>query len=233
MIGSGITPFALAMRARYSAAPGGGGDTTAPQPAIAFTDTAAGTDTITLAWTGPVDADRTGYIVERSLDGATGWAAITGSPFAADSTGTTDTGLAASTAYYYRIAARDDVPNVSGYLTANAQTAADQAAGYTFFRLTILANNGDTNWTGVRELELREAVGGVNALASRTKTVTASATGGGAASQAFDSSYTDGNGWIVAATFPQWIQVEVDTPITVAEYALGGYPSTNLPLSRS
>ena len=128
MIGSGITPFALAMRARYSAASGGGGDTTAPQPASTFTATAAGTDQVTLAWTGPVDADRTGYVVERSLDGSAGWTALAGSP---------------------------------------------------------------------------------------------------------DGSYALGNGWIASATFPQWVQVQVDIPIAVAQYALSGYPTATSPEPRS
>ncbi|MDE0183571.1 MAG: fibronectin type III domain-containing protein [Caldilineaceae bacterium] len=70
---------------------------------------AAGT-TITLNWVAPASnggADITGYTLEVSNDGTTGWSTRT-SP-AADETSYEHTGLAAGTTRYYRISARNSV----------------------------------------------------------------------------------------------------------------------------
>ena len=160
MIGIGYTSLALAMR-RYV-------DTTAPQAASTFSATAASSSQIDLAWTGPADKDRDGYILERSLDGATGWAAVTGSPFAATSTGTSDTGLSGSTAYYYRLATVDAAGNVSAYLTANATTAASYLVHDTFTDVdgTLLVNHTpDVDTVG---LGWNGSLGGTNVWEVRT-----------------------------------------------------------------
>lgn len=65
------------------------------------------TSEIDLAWAGSLAA--TGYIVQRSSDGATGWTQI-GST-AAGTTTYADTGLASDITYYYRIIATDAVEN--------------------------------------------------------------------------------------------------------------------------
>jgi hypothetical protein len=87
-----------------------------------LTATAASSSQINLAWT-----DNSGYednyLVERSANGSTGWTQIASK--AADSTSHSDTGLTASTTYYYRVRAYDSVLGYSDYSnTANATTNA-------------------------------------------------------------------------------------------------------------
>ena len=98
-------------------------DTSAPTAPTGLTATAAGAGQINLSWTASTDnVGVNGYEVERCLGaGCSGFAAI-GTP-----TGTTfaNTGLAASTAYTYRVRATDLAGNVSAYsATASASTTA-------------------------------------------------------------------------------------------------------------
>lgn len=86
------------------------------------TATAISTSQINVGWTDN-SGNETGFDVERSPDGASGWAAITGSPFAADSTSCSDTGLSAGTTYYYRVRAVNGDGNSSYTSTANATTS--------------------------------------------------------------------------------------------------------------
>lgn len=58
--------------------------------------------TLNLAWTDN-SADETGFVVERSANGTSGWTVLTTT--AADALSHQDTGLTAGTAYYYRIKA--------------------------------------------------------------------------------------------------------------------------------
>ncbi len=72
-----------------------------PNPPAGVTATATSEGTITLAW---ADAtNETGYRLERSLNGTTGWSQV-GTP-AANATSFSDTGLAENTRYYYRLIA--------------------------------------------------------------------------------------------------------------------------------
>src|SRR5206468_1196965 len=66
--------------------------------------------------------NETGFIIERSLDGSTGWAAVTGSPAAANSTSFSDTTVSASTQYFYRVRATNSVGDSNNSNTANATT---------------------------------------------------------------------------------------------------------------
>lgn len=68
----------------------------------ALAATAIDDSSISLTWTDNSD-DETSFEVQRSLDGVTGWTTVL-TP-AADATSDTDTGLTASTQYFYRIRA--------------------------------------------------------------------------------------------------------------------------------
>lgn len=107
-------------------------DTTAPGAVPSFTATPNGSTAINLAWTAATDnATPQGslvYEVDRSLDGSTGWALVHTST--AGALAWSDTGRSPSTAYFYRIRARDTAGNRSAtYATANATTAAKAASG--------------------------------------------------------------------------------------------------------
>ena len=99
-------------------------DTTPPTDPSGLTATAAGT-AVNLSWTGSTDAGGvTGYEVER-CQGA-GCSNFT--PLKTVTTTTTsDTGLAASTSFSYRVRAKDATPNYSGY--TNTATATTPASG--------------------------------------------------------------------------------------------------------
>jgi len=74
---------------------------------------------IDLSWTNG-SSNESGFKVERSTNGATGWSEIADLPAA--STGYSDTGLAADTAYYYRVNAYTQPGMLSAYVSANATT---------------------------------------------------------------------------------------------------------------
>lgn len=96
------------------------GDVTAPSVPTGLSATAASTSRINLTWNASTDnVGVTGYRLERCQGSScTNYSEI------ATSSGTSyaDTGLAASTAYRYRVRARDEAGNNSGYSTAVSAT---------------------------------------------------------------------------------------------------------------
>lgn len=96
------------------------GDTTAPSVPSGLSAAAASTSRINLTWNASTDnVGVTGYRLERCQGSScTNYSEI------ATSSGTSyaDTGLAASTAYRYRVRARDAAGNNSGYSTAVSAT---------------------------------------------------------------------------------------------------------------
>lgn len=91
---------------------------TAPSDLVA---TAAGTDEIDLVWVDNA-SNETGFELERSLDGSTGWTQIA-TP-AADAESYTDTGLDQDTEYFYRIRAVNAEGNSAYSATASDTTDA-------------------------------------------------------------------------------------------------------------
>ena len=118
------------MPCRDSATSGVVSATTAidPPSAPSVTITSSSSSEIDLSWN---DGDtETGYRVERSSDGATGWAPV--ATLGQDVTAYSDTGLIADTTYYYRVfatnAAGDSAPSgVVSATTATDATAPGQA----------------------------------------------------------------------------------------------------------
>jgi len=112
-----------------AAAVGGGGGPTPPAAPSGLSATAVSSSQINLAWTDNA-TDETGYHVERSTDG-TNFSEI--AALGANATSYSNTGLAASTTYWYRVRA-SNTAGFSGYSnTANATT---QAAGGTWVTIT-------------------------------------------------------------------------------------------------
>jgi len=91
-----------------------------------LTATATGSSVIDLAWTDNSD-DETGFKIERSLNGSTGWTQI--GTAAADATSYSDTGLSSGTAYYYRVRAYNTYGNSAYSASANDTTDAAPTVG--------------------------------------------------------------------------------------------------------
>lgn len=76
---------------------------------------------ITVTWDDV--ADETGFRVERSPNGSSGWVNVSGS-LAADTTSYQDTGLTASTQYFYRVIAFNGAGDSTPSTVVNATTQA-------------------------------------------------------------------------------------------------------------
>jgi titin len=83
--------------------------------------TAISTSQINLIWT-DASNNETGFIIERSLDGTTGWSQIAAP--AANATSYSNTGLAAGTKYFYRVRAMNGALASANSAVANATTTA-------------------------------------------------------------------------------------------------------------
>ncbi|HYO08098.1 MAG TPA: fibronectin type III domain-containing protein [Tepidisphaeraceae bacterium] len=152
------TAYTYRVRANNATGSSGHGGTasatTAPAAPGGLVATSAGATQINVSWNDV--AGETGYVVERSADGASGWAQV-----GTTSTGVTafaNTGLAAGTTYFYRVRATGSAGG-SGYsATASATTQslvpaapgnlAATALSRTSIRLTWADNSG--NETGFR-----------------------------------------------------------------------------------
>jgi hypothetical protein len=147
-------PWIIQMVA-FRASGSSGGDTTPPSAPTNLTATAASSSQINLSWTASTDnVGVTGYFVQRcSGSGCTTFAQV------ASVSGTTttysDTGLAGSTSYTYRVQATDAAGNLSAFSnTASAATSASTGtpglvAAYDFnagtgTTLTDVSGNGNT-----------------------------------------------------------------------------------------
>jgi chitodextrinase len=123
---------------------GGGGDTTPPSAPSSLSATAASSSQINLSWTDSTDnVGVLDYDVFRSTDGAN-------FSVVASTSGTShsDTGLAASTAYWYRVTANDAANNASAASnTASATTAATTPPAKVTLN-EILANEPGSSTTG-------------------------------------------------------------------------------------
>ncbi len=107
-----------------------------PAAPSALAASASSGSQISLTWTDNAN-DETGFKLERSPNGSTGWAQI--STPAANTTAATDSALAAGTTYYYRLRAT----NANGDSPYSATTGATTLTGLQSFRLAYgLAANG-------------------------------------------------------------------------------------------
>jgi hypothetical protein len=133
----------------------GGGDTTPPTAPSNLTATGASSSQINLSWTASTDnVGVTGYYVQRcSGSGCTNFAQV--ASVSGATTAYSDTGLAASTSYSYRVEATDAAGNLSGFSnTTSATTGASTGtpglvAAYDFnagsgTTVSDLSGNGNT-----------------------------------------------------------------------------------------
>lgn len=106
-----------------SAGGGGGAVPTAPSGLSVGSPTSS---TLDLTWTDN-SSDETGFEIDRSPNGTSGWTTITTT--SSNATSYANTGLTASTTYYYRIRAINGSGNSSYTSVANATTSAGGGGG--------------------------------------------------------------------------------------------------------
>jgi poly(hydroxyalkanoate) depolymerase family esterase len=134
------------MYAFFMAHPLSGAPTTAPSAPTSLTASAASATQISLNWS--TSSGATSYQVQRSADGTTGWTQV-GAPTPATYT---DTGLTASTRYYYRVLASNAIgqsgpSNVASAMTTLAIRQAPQGTWVGTYGTTgyaLLAWNGSS-----------------------------------------------------------------------------------------
>ena len=99
---------------------------------------------LSLSWTDNSSTE-TAFSIERSLDGSTGWTVV--QTTAANVTSWNDTGLSASTSYYYRVRAYDGSTYSAYTSTANAKTAPAVPTGFSATADPADAAQIDLAWT--------------------------------------------------------------------------------------
>src|SRR2546426_948620 len=134
----------------------------APSPPMGLAATAVSSSQINLSWTAPNNGGSaiTGYKIERSADGGSTWSTIVSN---SGSTATTysDTGLAHTTTYTYRVSAINSVGTGSPSSAASATTLAVAPSSPTGLTATAVsssqislswtaANNGGSAITGYK-----------------------------------------------------------------------------------
>lgn len=113
---------------------------TVPAAPSGLTATATSSSAITVAWTDN-SSDETGFVLERAPTNA--FASITTIPLGANVTSYANTGLAASTTYYYRVRAT----NATGpSANSNVDSATTQAAAAAAYQATVVADNPVSFW---------------------------------------------------------------------------------------
>jgi titin len=123
-----------------------GATTVAPPAPTGTTATAVSSSRIDVAWQDVLG--ESGYLVERSADGVSGWTQV--GTTAADVTSFSNTGLAPSTTYYYRVVATSPNGDSAPSAVAGATTAADSTAptAPTALKATAAKRKVNLSWTG-------------------------------------------------------------------------------------
>lgn len=98
--------------------------------------TANGAAQMNLSWADS-NSDETGFRIERSADGTTGWTQV--GTAAANATSFGDSGLTAATTYYYRVIAQRNLETSAPSNIANATTAALPTATYQAYLPLVIA----------------------------------------------------------------------------------------------
>src|SRR5439155_21189679 len=104
---------------------------------------AASATHVNLAWTDNA-TNETGFIVERSPDGTTGWTQV-GTP-AQNATSFSNTGLTTGTQYFYRVRATNAVGDSANSNVANATTLSVPAAPTNLVATAASANQINLTW---------------------------------------------------------------------------------------
>jgi subtilase family serine protease len=200
---------------------GGGGTTTAPAAPTNFTGQALSSTQISLSWS--LSSGATGYqIYEQS-----GTQSILLGTVSATTSTATVSGLAAGTAYSFKVAAYNSVgSNATGWLSITTQTAATLQAPTNFAGSATSATTASLSWNasaGATGYSVYELVNGQSTLlgnvGSRTTSVTISGLAPSSTNQfsvtAFNSTASASTGWI-SITQPAAVVVAAPTNVTVS-----------------
>ncbi len=117
----------------------------APLASTTVTASPATSSTVNLVWTDI--AGESGYRVERSADGASGWTTAASLP--ENATTATDNGLAANTTYYYRVIATTKAGDASFSDVISTTTLLDPPAAPTMIAVPVSSTQIDLSWTDV------------------------------------------------------------------------------------
>ncbi|MBC8012089.1 MAG: fibronectin type III domain-containing protein, partial [Burkholderiales bacterium] len=189
-------------------------------------------------------SNETGFKLERSANGTTGWSQIAAP--AANSTSYADTGLTASTTYHYRVRATNGSSDSAYSNSANATTSpsgggTNQSQSITFaalpakvvtdpdFTLSATASSGLTVSYSSSNTAVATVSGNtVNILTAGTTTITASQSG--------DATYAAATPVPQTLTVSQATQTITFAPLasviaTDADFTLTGSASSGLPVS--
>ena len=95
-----------------------------------------------------------------------------------------------------------------------------------YWRINVFANNGDTNYLAISEIEMRATVGGTDQCAGGTPTAS-SAASDAPASNAFDNDAV--SRWSTpVGTVSGWIAYQFPSAVDVAEYTIQAHPTAPL-----
>jgi hypothetical protein len=146
----GGSPSSSSSSSAGGAAAGVGGSTitdpgVTPLASTTVTASPATSSTVNLVWTDL--AGESGYRVERSIDGTTGWTTSASPP--ANATTSIDTGLAANTTYYYRVIATTKAGDASVSDVISTTTLLDPPAQPQLIVTPASSTQIDLNWTDV------------------------------------------------------------------------------------
>ena len=125
------------------------GSSTAPQSPTGLTASAVSSSQINLSWSAPSSnggSPITGYKVERSIDGGSTWSTLVANTGSASTT-YSDTGLQASTSYWYRVSAINSAGTGSPSNTATATTSSAPTKSFVLTQSGLLASDSLTNET--------------------------------------------------------------------------------------
>jgi len=117
---------------------------TAPAAPTAVTAAAASGSAVSLSWN-DASTNETGFKIERSPDGATGWIQVAIAP--AEATSFTDTGLTVGTTYFYRIYSYNSAGNSTFSSVAQAVTAGAVPAAASSLSAVPTSGSGSTSIT--------------------------------------------------------------------------------------
>ena len=134
-----------------------------PDAPLNLTATAASISQINLQWSDVPGA--TGFGVERSADGATGWMQVGNT--GAGQTTFADTGLASNTTFFYRVYATIGAIGSEPSNTASATTAANIVYGFTNAGQLISVNASDATTTQLGTLAFGTAAGSYDPATGR------------------------------------------------------------------